>query len=111
MDAAIFLITIRSWTPLEVGLKHAYTTSTHFDWQVKDAPAISRNRWRGFIGSAAVRYLISTTDHFVLVVDKLTYAGNLNNLASVANSSRYGFLQADICDQDAMSQAIAIYKT
>jgi dTDP-glucose 4,6-dehydratase len=34
----------------------------------------------------------------VLVVDKLTYAGNLDNLASVARDPRYLFVQADICD-------------
>jgi dTDP-glucose 4,6-dehydratase len=52
----------------------------------------------GFIGSAVVRHLIENTPHEVLVVDKLTYAGNLDNLASVTASERYRFAQADICD-------------
>ena len=41
----------------------------------------------GFIGSALVRHLIGCTDYQVLVVDKLTYAGNLASLASVAGPS------------------------
>ena len=50
----------------------------------------------GFIGSAVVRHLISETKHKVLNVDKLTYAGNLESLASVSNSARYSFVRADI---------------
>jgi dTDP-glucose 4,6-dehydratase len=56
----------------------------------------------GFIGSAVVRHLIGATPHWLLVVDKLTYAGNLDNLAPVARDPRYGFAQADICDGRAM---------
>ena len=52
----------------------------------------------GFIGSALVRYLIETTNHRVLNIDKLTYAGNLSSLASVSKNKRYEFVQADICD-------------
>lgn len=44
----------------------------------------------GFIGSAVVRRAIHTSEDQVLVVDKLTYAGNLENLASVADHPRYG---------------------
>lgn len=61
----------------------------------------------GFIGSAVVRYLIEHTEHHVLVVDALTYAGNLESLATVANDSRYGFLKADIRDAAAMNAAMA----
>ncbi|MDY8108877.1 dTDP-glucose 4,6-dehydratase [Fulvimarina sp. 2208YS6-2-32] len=61
----------------------------------------------GFIGSAVVRRLIEQTDHEVLVVDALTYAGNLESLASVAKDPRYRFLRADIRDLDAMRQALA----
>src|SRR3954453_5715749 len=50
----------------------------------------------GFIGSAVVRELIRATPHKVLVLDKLTYAGNLDNLESVAENPRYDFVQADI---------------
>lgn len=59
----------------------------------------------GFIGSAVVRYLINSTDNRVLNVDKLTYAGNLESLASVNNNPRYQFLHADICDKVAMTKA------
>jgi dTDP-glucose 4,6-dehydratase len=52
----------------------------------------------GFIGSAVARHLIAETDHQVLVLDKLTYAGNLDSLRPVENSPRYAFVQADILD-------------
>lgn len=52
----------------------------------------------GFIGSAVVRQLISETDCRVVNVDKLTYAGNLQSLASVADNPRYCFEHVDICD-------------
>ena len=52
----------------------------------------------GFIGSAVVRHIISTTDHQVITVDKLTYAGNLTNLKSVTENPRHHFVQGDICD-------------
>jgi dTDP-glucose 4,6-dehydratase len=58
----------------------------------------------GFIGSAVVRYLISDTDYSVVNVDKLTYAGNLDSLASVADNPRYAFEQIDICDRNALSE-------
>lgn len=64
----------------------------------------------GFIGSAVVRHLINDTENRVFVVDKLTYAGNLDSLASVADHPRYHFLQADICDSTAMEKAIAHFK-
>jgi dTDP-glucose 4,6-dehydratase len=52
----------------------------------------------GFIGSALIRYLINDTEHNVINVDKLTYAGNLESLNSVSQSERYSFVQLDICD-------------
>ncbi|MCL7939250.1 dTDP-glucose 4,6-dehydratase [Halomonas sp. ATCH28] len=58
----------------------------------------------GFIGSAVVRELIQNTDHRVVNVDKLTYAGNLESLAEVQGNDRYRFVQADICDATAMQQ-------
>ncbi|HUI20126.1 MAG TPA: dTDP-glucose 4,6-dehydratase [Methylocella sp.] len=58
----------------------------------------------GFIGSAVVRYLIEESSHDVCVVDKLTYAGNLDNLASVSHDPRLLFKRADICDAGAMRQ-------
>jgi dTDP-glucose 4,6-dehydratase len=59
----------------------------------------------GFIGSAVVRTLIEHTDHEVLVFDKLTYAGNLASLASVASNNRFRFVQADICNVQAVRTA------
>ena len=56
----------------------------------------------GFIGSALVRHLIASTDHHVLVVDKLTYAGNLASLTAVDGHKRYRFSRADICDRAAI---------
>jgi len=45
----------------------------------------------GFIGSAVVRHIINNTQDSVINVDKLTYAGNLESLASIASSDRYVF--------------------
>ncbi len=52
----------------------------------------------GFIGSAVIRQLIAETDATVVNVDKLTYAGNLQSLSSVADNPRYCFEHVDICD-------------
>ena len=56
----------------------------------------------GFIGSALVRYLIAHTEHTVVNVDALTYAGNLDSLASVAGHPRYRFEHVDITDAAAL---------
>ena len=52
----------------------------------------------GFIGSAVVRHLIQHSPHRVLVIDKLTYAGNLDSLAPVSNDPRYAFVRGDVTD-------------
>ena len=52
----------------------------------------------GFIGSALIRFLITNTNHEVINIDKLTYAGHLESLESIAESDRYSFEQVDICD-------------
>jgi len=52
----------------------------------------------GFIGSAVIRQFIAETSASVINVDKLTYAGNLQSLVSVADNPRYCFEQVDICD-------------
>jgi dTDP-glucose 4,6-dehydratase len=57
----------------------------------------------GFIGSAVVRRLVGQTAHSVCVYDKLTYAGNLASLASVAQSPRFQFVRGDICDAVAVA--------
>jgi dTDP-glucose 4,6-dehydratase len=61
----------------------------------------------GFIGSAVCRFLIGETEHDVCNVDKLTYAGNLESLRHVSRSSRYRFVQADICDRDTIERVFA----
>lgn len=60
----------------------------------------------GFIGSAVVRHLMADMANEVIVVDKLTYAGNLASLTPVADSPRYAFEQVDICDTDRMRQLL-----
>ena len=60
----------------------------------------------GFIGSALVRHLIERTMHDVLVVDKLTYAGNLASLACVRDNARFHFSQTDICDRRAVTELV-----
>jgi len=57
----------------------------------------------GFIGSAMIRFLIDETDHSVLNIDKLTYAGNLQSLTSISENPRYQFVNADICDNPTRS--------
>lgn len=59
----------------------------------------------GFIGSAVVRHIIEATNDEVLVIDKLTYAGNIESLASVSSNSRYSFRQIDICDRVAVDSS------
>lgn len=59
----------------------------------------------GFIGSNFVRWLLANRDDEVTVFDALTYAGNLANLADVADDPRYRFVHGDICDRDAVLAA------
>lgn len=59
----------------------------------------------GFIGSAVVRHIINHTEDEVLVVDSLTYAGNLQSLASVADHTRYHFAHLDIKDRAGLEKA------
>lgn len=60
----------------------------------------------GFIGSAVIRHIIKNTEHNVLNLDKITYAGNLNNLISIEKDKRYQFSKIDICDRDIVSKTI-----
>jgi len=62
----------------------------------------------GFIGSAFVRMLLASRQASLVVnFDKLTYAGNLENLAPVADDKRYRFVHGDICDAALVNQTIA----
>ena len=58
----------------------------------------------GFIGSAVVRHIIEQTEDEVLVIDKLTYAGNLESLDHIAKNTRFHFKQIDICDRSAIDR-------
>ena len=64
----------------------------------------------GFIGSAVIRYLLQNTEHTVVNVDKLTYAGNLSTLETVAENPRYTFEKADICDREEMRRIFTQYQ-
>jgi len=60
----------------------------------------------GFIGSDFVRRMLAKHDDLeVVCFDKLTYAGNLDNLKAVADDPRYTFVRGDICDRDAVEKA------
>ena len=64
----------------------------------------------GFIGSAFVRHALAATEHHVLVLDKLTYAGNLESLAPVKDHPRFKFVRADIADAVAMRKTLADFQ-
>lgn len=64
----------------------------------------------GFIGSAVIRHIIADTEHYILNVDKLTYAGNLESLISISNNERYQFSQTDICDRASLDQLFAKFQ-
>jgi len=64
----------------------------------------------GFIGSALIRQLLTETNFQVLNIDKLTYAGNLESLPDAQANPNYQFLQADICDSEAMNNAFEQFK-
>jgi len=64
----------------------------------------------GFIGSAYIRYLINKKKSFILNIDKLTYAGNLESLEGVEGNKRYKFSRTDICDFNKISEAIKEFR-
>ena len=63
----------------------------------------------GFIGSAVIRYLIHETNHQVVNIDKLTYAGTLESLSEASNNERYHFEQLDVCDSKAIEDLFSKY--
>lgn len=64
----------------------------------------------GFIGSNFVRYTLQRhADYRVVVYDKLTYAGNLDNLRDLASDPRYAFVQGDICDAPRVRETLQQY--
>ncbi len=64
----------------------------------------------GFIGSALVRHLVLEVGAEVLTLDRLTYAGNLANLAPVEDHANHRFVRADICDRTAVDAAVESFR-
>ncbi|MBC7262127.1 MAG: dTDP-glucose 4,6-dehydratase [Chloroflexi bacterium] len=65
----------------------------------------------GFIGSNFVHYILEKyPDYHVVVYDKLTYAGNLDNLKGLERDPRYHFVHGDICDMDKVEATVHQYK-
>lgn len=64
----------------------------------------------GFIGSALVRRLVREGRHLIVNVDKLTYAGNLDSLADIANAPTYRFERVDIADARAVGRLFEHYR-
>ncbi|CAM3712368.1 dTDP-glucose 4,6-dehydratase [Rahnella victoriana] len=60
----------------------------------------------GFIGSAVVRNIITNTEDEVLVIDCLTYAGNMESLADIAENPRFLFEQVNICDRGSVDRIL-----
>jgi dTDP-glucose 4,6-dehydratase len=65
----------------------------------------------GFIGSNFVRYFLKRNKNFLIVnIDKLTYAGNMNNLKEIENSPRHHFIKGDICNYELVNYMLRKYK-
>jgi len=64
----------------------------------------------GFIGSAVVRHILTSTNDSVVNIDALTYAGNSESIPTNLQSERYTFEQVDICDRSALDRCFADYK-
>ena len=63
----------------------------------------------GFIGSALIRHIINNTNHQVINVDNLTYAGNLESLSEIEGNERYSFEQTDICNIEEIKKIFEKY--
>jgi dTDP-glucose 4,6-dehydratase len=64
----------------------------------------------GFIGSALIRLLVAESDWRIVNIDKLTYAGNLESLANLADNPRHVFSRTDICDRAALDTIFSDYQ-
>ena len=65
---------------------------------------------RVFIGSALIRHIINNTEHDIINVDKLTYAGNLDTLTAISQNPRYNFKKLDICERNQIREVFEVYK-
>lgn len=64
----------------------------------------------GFIGSNFIHYMFKKSNDIKIInLDKLTYAGNLENLKNVENNANYSFIQGDICDKDLVGRLFENY--
>ncbi len=63
----------------------------------------------GFIGSNFIKYLISCRNYFPVILDKLTYAGNITNL-NQADKNKYALIKGDICDKELVNDLFIKYK-
>ena len=61
----------------------------------------------GFIGSCLAKQLVLTAAQNVIVLDKLTYAGNLDSLQEIENHELYSFIPGDICDSNLVADILA----
>jgi dTDP-glucose 4,6-dehydratase len=64
----------------------------------------------GFIGSNFVELILKNNEDQIIVLDKLTYAGNLKNLEAVSNLTNYNFIEGDICDQALVKRLFNEYR-
>jgi dTDP-glucose 4,6-dehydratase len=64
----------------------------------------------GFIGSNFIRYMLNKYNYQIINYDKLTYAGNLENLDDIKNDYRYAFIQGDIADGQVVNRVFSYYK-
>ncbi|WP_435135576.1 dTDP-glucose 4,6-dehydratase [Formosa sp. A9] len=77
---------------------------------MKDKTSILVTGGAGFIGSNFVSYFLEENQNIHLVnLDKLTYAGDLNNLQEVENNSNYTFVEGDICDRHLIEELFTTY--
>ncbi len=64
----------------------------------------------GFIGSNFIKYVLKNFDYNIINFDKLTYAGNLENLSDIETDKRYTFIKGDICNENQVEECIKKYK-
>ena len=64
----------------------------------------------GFIGSNYIRIQVLNENNSIINLDKLTYSGNLDNLADLTNNANYKFIKGDICDYDCVDSVINQFK-